>query len=1248
MKLAYISIQSFDANAMAAPAKAAAEELGVDLEILCLNSADAEDVLVYRELVERTAEADLVLMRCMTEPSRATWFGKYERHLKEAKGLVMVYSGSPDVRFAFRDYFKGTDEEFLELSAYVANRGAENDRGIIHWLNRYLTGEGDVPDPVKQREDGIYHPDFPRDVALEDYLGALDRTRPCVGIMFTSNIWIYENTAAIDMLVRELESNGMSTIPVFYSLSTAKDGSSKGALGIVERYFLESGRPMIDVLVSTSPFSHLMNSRDGDGGIRTDDDDNFYRNVLGMPVINVTNLVGHYPDYEELATTDAKEFPVSLFWPEVDGQIISVPISSVEGPRGMVRLYSGIADRIARVARFAKGWARLRAKPPSERKVAILVYQHRPETAKLGSAAGLDTIESVADMLKALDSAGYRVEGVPEDGRALVDEMLAAVTNNLEWCDSHHIREKSAHLMPMGEYLPHFESIPRFNRDGIAETWGDPPGPIMTEGGSMIIPGLVKGNVYVGYQPPRGRFDMAEQLLHDPALAITHQYLAFYRWIRDVFGADAVVHVGTHGTLEWLPGRSATLSGTCYPDVAMDSIPHLYPYIIDDPGEGIQAKRRSEAVLLGHMCPTMARAGNYEETSAIEVPMQQYFSMRGRISEDRKGKLLEQMYDACVEISIFDDLGLTDSVKSPADLEGHLDKLHDYLFDVKDSIVRDGLHIFGRPPEGERMLESVYSLSRLRNGTIPSLRDSVGSAMGLDARALAEDPSGRLPDGTVNSVALEEIDAATMGLIRAMGEKGFDPTECRALAEATVGANAELGKAVGYICDELVPNLLAMTDEMDNFLVGLDGGYVPPGPSGAPTRGCAHILPMGRNYYGVDPEAVPTRAAWETGKEMAEQMISRHVEEKGEYPLEIGFIVWATDTMKTGGDDTAYILWLMGVRPTWSETGDHVTGLEVVPLEELGRPRLDVTVRITGLFRDAFPNLVNMIDDAVDMVANLDESDGDNRLAANLRKDIVSYLRKGIPETEAHRMASARVFGCPPGAYGAGVNNAIENGAWQTVQDLADIYITWGSHAYGRGLDGVSMRDEFIERFGRVGVTIKNMPDREIDMLDTDDVYAYLGGLNAFVRAYGRADAVSYIGDSSNPDRVRTRDAAEECKFLFRSKLLNPKFIGGLKQHGFRGAAEIAKLTEHVFGWDATSDIVEGWMYEGIADRFLFDDETREWMKEQNPDALRDTASRLLEAMDRGMWDCDPETRKRIEDVYMDAEAHLEFVTDRS
>ena len=1244
MRIVYVSVQSMDARNMEKPVSETARETGWNVDLYCINGDEADDdPLIYHELARRTLAADLVIMRCMTEPGKMKRFDRYEQVLKECPGYAMVYAGNMEVRLMYRDLFKGSDEDFVRLGEYLRNRGSENDRSIVKWLHHALTGEGDVPDPVTVRRNGIHHPDVDPDITLDDYLRQhIVPGRPTIGILYGANLWIYNDQAHIDSLIRELESRGMNVIPVFFTAVTNSMKDGEGAAGVFRRFFMDGGQSRVDAVIMATPFSQLNNSRSC-SGVSTPDDQNFYRTLTDVPVIQTMMCNGHFSDYEESASGLSKgEIVASVFWPEIDGQIITVPIGSIEGG-AMGRRHSPIPDRVSHLANVACGWARLRHKPRSERRVAILMYQSRPESGRIGSAAGLDTIESVSDMLIRLQKEGYTLDHVPGNGKALIEEVLDNITNDLEWSSSERIREKAVALVGKSRYLEHYGEVPEFDRKRMEETWGEPPGSVSVDDGRMVIPGLLNGNILIGYQPLRSWADQMESVYHDPVTPMPHQYLEFYRWLRDDFQADIVFHMGTHGTLEWLPGKSVGLSGKCFPDLVLDGMPNIYPYVIDDPGEGIQCKRRSESVLIGHMCPTMARAGSYDELSEVDNALQEYFKARASVGREKRMSMVSEILEAARKAELLNDIHL-DPETSAEEFEGHLEDLHEYLTEVKDALVRDGLHILGRPPEGERMDEAVYTMMRLANGSVPSLRASFFASKGLDLDALLRDPSGTT-GGELNSIIIDNTDKELMDAIRSA--RGSDADGAVSIFSSVTGMTPDLEESARYAFGTLVPNLLRMTDEMDSIMRGCDGKYVMPGPSGAPTRGNAGILPMGRNFYGVDPDIIPPRSSWEIGKKMADQMIQRYMDEKGCYPREVGFVIWATDTMKTNGDDVAYILWLMGIRPVWSGSGGQVIGLEVVPLSELGRPRIDVTVRITGLFRDTFPNLIDLIDDAVKMAADLDESEEENCLAANLRKDMIDAMADGLTVDEARRRSSIRIFGSPPGGYGPGVNHAIETGDWKTVQDLADIYIAWGSYAYGRGISGESMKDEFVRRFSKVGVTVKNMPDREIDLLDIDDVYGYLGGMSSFIRAYGNKDAISVMGDGSDPDRPKLRGTKDELQYVYRTKVLNPKFVEGLKRHGYRGVTEVAKLTEYTFGWDATADAVDDWMYEKLAERYLFDDDTRQWMEDENPHAMMDMMDRLFEAVNRGMWDVNPETLEKLKGIYLDLEEMIEDVNDR-
>mgnify|MGYP000003589035 CR=1 FL=1 len=1239
LRIVYVTIQSVDSSTFRAPAEEVCRENGWDLDLFCANDSEIdEDPLTYHELVLKSKEADLVMVRVMADPTRMRRFEQWERVLKECKGYIAVYSGNLDVSLIYRDLFKGDDQEYMRLREYMRGRGAENDRAIVLWLHRMLTGEGELPGIVQHPSDGVYHPDLPRDVTLEQYLEHLDPSKPTVGLMITSNLWIYDNLRHVDEFIREIERQGMNVIPVFFAIAASRTSGEEGSVAVVKKYFMDGTRRRIDALILSTPFSQLNNSRDCDG-VYTPDEQNYFHTLTDVPVFQAMSVASHFADYEEKAEGLSKsDFTMNVIWPEVDGQIITVPIASNEQGRGAPKVYTPLPDRIIHLTTTIKKWVELARTPRKDRRIAILMYQSRPDSGRIGGAAGLDTIQSVRDMLERYRDLGYTVDHVPATSRELMDEILDNITNDLEWSSEARVREKAADMISMDEYLPEYGRLSEFNRKAMEESWGKAPGEVSVQDGRFVIPGIVNGNIYIGFQPLRSWADQMEAVYHDPVVPMPHQYLAFYRWLRNDFGTNAVIHVGTHGTLEWLPGRSVGLSGKCFPDLVLDSIPNIYPYVIDDPGEGIQCKRRSEAVLIGHMCPTMARAGTYDELEAVDGPLQEFLKNPSAKGEQRTA-MVSEILEAAKKAEMLGEMGIPDDV-SVEDFEKDLGRIHDHITDLKDSIIRDGLHVLGRAPEGDLLKESVYSLTRLRNGEVPSLRSSVAEAMGFDLETIVNDRSG-MTDGELNSIVLDRIDERVCSLIDDMQSAGYDRERCLDIA-GSVGDSDAIRAVVSYICDTLVPNLARMTDEMGNMMHACDGGYVLPGPSGAPTRGNADILPMGRNYYGIDPDIVPTKAAWEIGRRMADQMLERHIRDHGAYPRTVGIVVWATDTMKTGGDDIAYILWLMGLRPVWTGYAGRVKDIEVIPIEELGRPRIDVTLRISGLFRDTFPNIVQLIDRGVGMISSLDESDDENYLAANLRADIARAISDGIPEDKAREEASIRIFGDAPGSYGSRTNILIRTSDWKDVSDIGDIYRSYGQYAYGIGRKGEARPEAFRRRLELMDVTVKNSVSREYDMFDNDDVYNDLGGFNAAVRSVRGRMPMSVIGCSADTSNIRTRTVDEEGRFVFRSKINNPKWLEGLKRHGFRGAEEISDMTEYVFGWDATSDIIDPWMYQSIADRFLFDEETAEWFRDANPYAMQATAARLLEAIGRGMWDPDDITKEQLQEIYQDLESDLE------
>ncbi|MDQ1395252.1 MAG: cobaltochelatase CobN, partial [Acidimicrobiaceae bacterium] len=655
---------------------------------------------------------------------------------------------------------------------------------------------------------------------------------------------------------------------------------------------------------------------------------------------------------------------------------------------------------------------------------------------------------------------------------------------------------------------------------------------------------------------------------HSPDLAPTHHYLGFYRWLDQGWGADAVVHMGKHGTLEWLPGKGVGLSAGCAPDAALGDLPFVYPFVVNDPGEGTQAKRRAHAVIVDHLLPPMTRAESYDDLAKLERLLDEHAHVAA-LDPSKLPAIRQQVWELLVQAEIHRDLGLAGAPEGDEfdDLILHVDG---YLCELKDAQIRGGLHTLGIVPSGTAEVDLVLALTRLPQGNVPPLR-SVGPDSGRAAVDAAE---------AQVRADVEELQR------RVWRYEGDEPTR-------------------RWICDRLVPALHRTTDEIASVLGALAGRFVPPGPSGAPTRGMAHVLPTGRNFYSVDPKALPSRLAWDVGQKLAEQLLARHLAEEGRYPESVGLVVWGTSAMRTGGDDVAEALALLGVRPTWAEESGRVTGVEPIPEEELGRPRIDVTLRISGFFRDAFPHLIDLLDDAF-RLAGFDDD--------------------------------PRIFGAKPGAYGSGILPLIESRDWRSDDDLAAVYMAWGGYSYGRAGMGVAAPEAMRRRFAAIEVAVKNQDNREHDIFDSDDYLQDHGGMVATIRALSGSQPKAWFGDSADPARPRVRSLAEEAARVVRTRVLNPKWINAMTRHGYKGAFELSATVDYLFGYDATAHVVEDWMYERVTEAYVGDPEIRKFLERSNPWALRSMSERLLEAHERGLWDASAGALATLRAALLEAE----------
>jgi cobaltochelatase CobN len=775
-------------------------------------------------------------------------------------------------------------------------------------------------------------------------------------------------------------------------------------------------------------------------------------------------------------------------------------------------------------------------------------------------------------------------------------------------------------------------------------------------------------------------------IYHQPDLPPPHNYYALYRWLRDDWQADAIVHLGKHGTLEWLPGKGVGLSADCFPDSFLADLPLLYPFILNDPGEGAQAKRRSHAVIVDHLMPPMTSADAHGELGQLMQLVDEYYQVE-LLDPSKMPLLQQQIWDLIRQAHLDEDLKYL--MQRGADEHGHthewddavtadgtpvslaqmrgrdishlIQDLDGYLCELAGAQIRDGLHILGQVPQGEQLVGLVLALTRIANLDVPSLREAVAYHFDLDLgtlltdRGMALDPVqpalARLADRPLVSRAdaLETIDELCRHLVDLLQQRGFQADAIAdVVAETFQGApeaakrdNSSLHLVLEFMCQRLVPALRQSTDEITNILAGLEGRYVPAGPSGAPSRGMAHILPTGRNFYAVDPRALPSAAAWQVGQELAREVLERYRRETGSYPETVGISVWGTSAMRTHGDDVAEILALLGVRPLWQKENRRVVGFEIIPLTELGRPRIDVTIRISGFFRDAFPHLIKLLDEAVAAIVACDEPPERNFVRKHYLADLAANLAAGLPD--ADRQARYRVFGSKPGAYGAGLLPLIDERNWRDDADFAETYVNWGGYAYGADAEGREAKNAFRQRLAGVQVAVHNQDNREHDVFDSDDYFQFHGGMIATIRALTGRQPRGYFGDSHDPARPAVRDLKQEALRVFRTRVANPKWLQSITSHGYKGGLELAATVDYLFGYDATAGVAEDWMYEQLAQKYALDSAMQQFFTQSNPWALHAIAERLLEAAQRGMWQQPgADTLQALRETLLQSESLLE------
>ncbi len=1062
-------------------------------------------------------------------------------------------------------------------------------------------------------------------------------TAPTVGILFYRAHYLSGNLAPIDALCQALSDRNLIPVPVFVSSLREPDLQVE-----LLEYFKPKDAESIQLLLNTTSFAI--------SGFNSPDSEQNTLQLLDVPVLQAIFSGGGLEQWEsELQGLSPRDVAMNVALPEVDGKIITRAVSfkAVQTWNSELETdvvgYVAAGDRISFVADLTTNWVNLKQTPAANRRIAIILANYPTRNARLANGVGLDTPASCVEILKALQEAGYQVDNIPSSGGELIEMLIAGVTNDPE---SRELRAVNQYL-DLAEYQEYFATLPQQVQDGICNRWGLATGEKteLLTANLFPIPGIQFGSVFVGIQPSRG-YEIDPSLnYHAPDLEPTHNYLAYYYWLREKFGSQAIIHAGKHGNLEWLPGKSVALSSNCYPEVALGAMPNFYPFIVNDPGEGSQAKRRSQAVIIDHLTPPMTRAELYGPLQQLEALIDEYCEAQS-LDPSRLPMIRDRIVALTNQENLDKDLGIQ---LNKSEFTEFITRTDGYLCELKESQIRDGLHIFGQCPEGRQLRDLIIAIARH-----PST-----NRIGL-TRALAEDSGYDFDPLTTAGDLTAELEEKAAELVDNLIRN------IPISSDLSVVANIEIGQAtqpeIDWITNYLLPSLLQTNQEITNLLRGLDGRHIASGASGAPTRGRPDVLPTGRNFYSVDIRAIPTETAWRVGRVAAETLIERYTQENGEYPKTLGLSVWGTSTMRTGGDDIAEALALIGVQPIWDGPSRRVVDFEILPVSVLGRPRVDVTLRISGFFRDAFFNLIDLFDSAVKAVADLDEPAESNPLAAQFKQEIQDWESTGLSREEAELRSHFRVFGSKPGAYGAGLQGIIEAQNWTDDSDLATAYINWSSYAYTSSSSsnlagdvpevkqsewGCSAPEAFEKRLGQMQIVLQNQDNREHDILDSDDYYQFQGGMTAAIRNLQGKNPATYFGDNSIPENPKVRQLREEIARVYRSRAVNPKWIEGAMRHGYKGAFEIAATVDFLFAYDATANCVEDFMYEGIAEAYIFDEKVQAFIQENNPWALRDMAERLLEARQRGLWQsAKQDILDKLRSIALEAEAVIESQTE--
>ena len=968
--------------------------------------------------------------------------------------------------------------DLREIFARFQNGGEANIKAVLDWIELGLDGPATWGPHQSIAAAGIY------EAARRNSPGVAGRAL----IVFYRSYMLVGDTAPIISLADALAANNLGAEAVF--VTSLKD---EKAIRFV-RETIACAKP--DVILNATAFSARI-----DEGVSVLDE-------ADAPVLQVIFAGASQEQWEKDARgLGAADLAMNVVLPEMDGRLITraIAFKREAPPRPDLQFtplfHAAAASRVNFVAELAARWVKLRATPAGKVKFACVLSDYPGKGGRGGYAVGLDTARSVASIAEILRGAGYAIGLLPDKNHLMKSLELGAATERLS----------------LSDYEWALQAMSSAFVASLTAAWGPPAAD--ASDGFFCFTVLRSDNFFLALQPDRGSSAERKTQYHDATLAPRHAYVAFYVWLRQVAKIDAMIHCGAHGTLEWLPGKAAALSEACAPEAILGPTPTIYPFIVNNPGEAAQAKRRLSALIIGHLTPPLMEAQSHGAALEIEALLEEYAG--AQMLDPKRAKLLAKaVLDRAKETRLARDCGL-DGEADPVDALRRLDA---FLCDLKDMRIGDGLHVFGRAQDAP-----------IRDANVASLAKTAGEAEAPHISAL--------------------IDSC---------------------AEA----------------------------ERDGLVKALSGRFVAPGPGGAPSRGRIDVLPTGRNLYGVDPRAVPTRTAWEIGRRAAREVLDRHAQDHGEWPKRIVMDLWASATMRTGGDDLAQAFALLGVMPRWDSASSRVTGFDIIPAAKLDRPRVDVTLRISGLFRDVFPAQICLYDQAVRAISERDEDDECNPIAASRR---------------ATGSVPLRIFGAAPAAYGLGLSRAMDQNPSMSRRELGQLYLDATTHAYGGARGEGFESSAFAERVASADAMIHVQDQDEQDLLESDAIVDHEGGFVAAARSLGN-DAPVYHVATSRPGAIKVRTLEQEVARIVRGRAANPRWIKGQMRHGHRGGAEIAETVDHLFALAALTDAVASYHFDLLFEATCGDPDVRAFLIEANPRAALAIVARFEDAAERDFW----------------------------